>query len=110
MERKSRYEFYLNEENRVLNLEQRNAKVPEAIVKKQFEVGMVLVGLSLIHDNKQAGEPGISVEHEDGGWDFDEVVRMVSRAMAPVIVPMIQGLGDWGQEELEGGDLVGQAS
>ena len=108
--KESRYEFYLNEENRVLNLERRNAKVPEAIVKKQFEVGMVLVGLSLIYDIKQAGKSGIAVGHEDGGWDLDEVVKMVSRAMAPVIVPMIQGLGDWGQAELEGGDLVGQAS
>ena len=107
--KETRYEFFLSEENKILRLERRNAKVPEVVVRKQFEIGMVLVGLSLLHYINQANNSNLMVDGENENWDFDDLVKMVSSAMAPVIVPLIQGFGDWDGVESEGDDLVGQA-
>ena len=105
----TRYEFYLNEENNVFKLELLSAKLPQAVIRKQFEIGMVLVGLSLIHDNRQGMGSEQKGDDKDGGWEFKSIVKMVSRAMAPVILPMVQGLGKWEQNIVDGSDLDGQA-
>jgi hypothetical protein len=105
------YHFYLNEGNRALQSELKFTKLPAAAVKKQFEIGVVLVGMALLHDDKlhraQKEKNANGEKKEDV-----EVLRRVAeftRAIAPVILPMIQSLGDLADEELDVSDLVGQA-
>ena len=106
------YKFYLNEDNKALQTELKFTKLPAAAVKKQYEIGVVLIGMAMIHDDKQRGaekaKEGNGEKKED-----DEVFRRASeftRAIAPIVIPMIQSLGDLAEEELDLSDLIGKAA
>jgi hypothetical protein len=109
------YTFYLNEGNKALQNELATTKLPVAAVKKQFEIGVVLVGMALLHDDKQrrSQKPSSNEEKPEGEKKDDEAVlkqaAQFTRAIAPIIVPMIQSLGDLVDEEIDVSDLVGQA-
>jgi hypothetical protein len=104
------YKFYLNESNKSLQNELKLTKLPIAAVKKQFEIGVVLVGMAMIHDDKQRKlEKAMDGEKEKK--DDDDVYKLAiqfTRAIAPIILPMIQSLGDLADEEIDLSDLVGQ--
>ena len=95
--------FYLNEDNKALQTELNFTKLPVAAVKKQFEIGIVLVGMALFYDDKQRGAEKAKEGNGEKGED-DEVFRHASqftRAVAPIVIPMIQSLGDLAEEELD---------
>jgi hypothetical protein len=83
-------------------------------VKKQFEIGVVLIGMALIHDDKQRGNAnGYGNESNGEKEDDGEVYKRASvfaRAVAPIIIPMIQSLGDLAEEDLDLSDLAGKAA
>lgn len=102
------YKFYLNEGNIALQNELKATKLPVAAVKKQFEIGVVLVGMAMLHDDKQQKKN----QKEDNSKDDDQVLKQAAhftRAIAPIILPMIQSLGDLADEEVDTSDLAGQA-
>jgi hypothetical protein len=104
------YQFYLNEGNKALQTELKFTKLPAAAVKKQYEIGIVLMGMAMIHDDKHHGA-GNGKEGE-GKKEDDQVFNNISaftRAVAPVIIPTIQALGDLADEDIDMSDLVGQA-
>jgi hypothetical protein len=120
---KTEYVFYLNEGNKALQNELKNTKLAVAAVKKQFEIGIVLVGMAMLHDDKthkpkkpiaDDGDNEADSEKGQSSGKNDEVLVLkqasqFSRAIAPVIIPIIQSLGDLGDEEVDLSDLVGQA-
>ena len=73
-------------------------------MKKQYEVAAVLIGLALIHEahSHKAGN------EDDEAMPLHEQVQKVTRAVAPFLIPMIQGLGDLGADDLDISDLAGQ--
>jgi hypothetical protein len=108
------YTFYLNEGNKSLQNELKATKLQAAAVKKQFEIGVVLIGMAMIHDDKQhkSKKPQVEVDDDNGKHADDFVLKQASqftRAISPIILPMIQSLGDLGDEESDLSDLVGQA-
>ena len=118
-EDKSEFFFYLNEGNKALQNELKNTKLAAAAVKKQFEIGIVLVGMAMIHDDKThqpkkpAAEDAEGEKEDNGGKKDDSAVSkqaaQFTRAIAPVIIPIIQSLGDLADEEVDLSDLVGHA-
>jgi hypothetical protein len=104
------YKFYLNEGNKSFQNELKFTKLPVPAVRKQFEIGVVLVGMAMIHDDKQRKLE--KIKEPEAEKDEDEVYKSAAqftRAIAPVILPMIQSLGDLAEEEIDVSDLVGQA-
>jgi hypothetical protein len=116
------YKFYLNADNKALKSELAFTKLPADVVKKQFEIGVVLVAMALIHDDRRR-----EAEHKKAGNGADDAsddemtvesrASEFSRAIAPVIIPMIQSLipmiqslGDLADEAIDLSDLVGQAA
>jgi hypothetical protein len=80
---KPRFDFFLNHDNVHLLNELKHAKGKEDLVREQFRVGMLLLGMSVIHGM---------------GKDADgEAVRTradhVTNAAALVLIPMIRHLG-----------------
>jgi hypothetical protein len=106
------YTFYMNEDNRALQTELKASKTNAQVLLKQFEVGSVLVGLALIHDQQTAKKPEAveGSEEKDADATLQSRVRLFSRAIAPVLLPMIRSLGELGEDDLEQSDLVGQAT
>jgi hypothetical protein len=105
------YKFYLNEGNKSLQNELKFTKQAAAAVKKQFEIGVVLVGMAMIHDDKQRNGEKLNAgaKSEKDEDDIYKLAFQFTRAIAPVILPMIQSLGDLADEEVDLSDLVGQA-
>jgi len=105
------YKFYLNADNRALKNELSYTKMAADVVKKQFEIGIVLLAMAMIHDQKihKAHDTAAGGESDDDGV-LEARIGAMSRAAAPVIIPMIQSLGDLAEEALDLSDLVGQAA
>jgi hypothetical protein len=109
------YKFYLNEDNRALHFELAANRLAAEAIKKQFEIAVTLIGLSILHDADRApqGEEQLNL---NGGQDSENLetgrnrVMRATRAIAPVLLPMINTLSDLGQFEVDESDLVGQAA
>jgi hypothetical protein len=106
------FKFYLNEGNKALQNELKVTKFPAAAVKKQYEIGVVLVGMALIHDDKQHGVEKAKESNGEKKEDEDVFKRATAftRAVAPIIIPMIQALGELAEDEVDVSDLVGKAA
>lgn len=107
------YKFYLNEDNRALRFEISSNKLASEAVKKQFEVAITLVGLAILHDADQSPTSGISLgdaDEPEGTQSATDRVKMATRAIAPVMLPLINSLSDLGQFEFEDSDQVGHAA
>ena len=103
------YTFYLNETNVALQTELKASRGNAAVLLKQFEIGAVLVGLGLIHEQQSKKQSADGTEDKDAETSLQDHVRLFSRAVAPVLLPMIQNLGELGADDLDQSDLVGQA-
>lgn len=81
------YDFYVNIDNKYLLHSQKESTSDAELLKKQFIYGFVLVGLALIQDHKG----------DDNGEEVESVesyVERTSRALATILVPMIQTIGE----------------
>lgn len=110
--RETVYTFYLNEENVALRTELKASRNNTAVLMKQFEVAAVLLGLALIHDQNTVRKRPNNEESDDdkdAEAGLQARVRTLSRAAAPVLIPMIQALGQLGEGDLDESDLVGMA-
>ena len=106
------YTFYLNEDNVSLQTELKGSRANARVLLKQFEVGAVLIGLALIHDQHQIKKHPASEnsEEKDEEASLRDRVKLLSRAVAPVLLPMIQTLGELGENDIDQSDLVGMAT
>ncbi|HKZ09719.1 MAG TPA: hypothetical protein VJL61_03320 [Rhodanobacteraceae bacterium] len=102
-----KYTFYMNDDNIALLTELKATKLNPKLVKKQFEIGAVLVGLALIYDKHHKGDEDEQEEDsgdKESGTDLRSQVKNMTRALAPVLLPMIQALGELTDENLEFGE------
>ena len=80
---KAKFDFFLNQDNVHLLNELKHAKGKEDLIREQFRVGMLLLGMSVIH--------GLG-KNADGDV-VRERAEQVTTAAALVLIPMIRHLG-----------------
>jgi len=93
------YLFYVNMDNlhlnRYLKYDTKTGDSHSAI-RQRFVVGMVLIGMALLHDDAtRETQP----EGEDEQRNVEDEVASVTTALAPFLLPMIESLGSVGDEE-----------
>jgi hypothetical protein len=111
------YDFYVNMDNLYLQTELKIAGDDANIVPAQFKFGMVLAGLSIIHQHQQ-DERKRSAEGEDeqDGQedafenDLPRKVAYFTQAIAPVLLPTIRSLADIDAEKPRAVDDTGEAA
>lgn len=89
--------FYVNVSNRALETEmkQRSREDDASVVEAKFVFANVLVGLGVLNDPKRDGDDALeSLETPEGR------VASTTRALAPVLLPMIEFLGSLDSEEV----------
>src|SRR5439155_4542052 len=70
------------------------------VTRARFTYGVVLLGLALVQDNEaekakaKKAEAEENVEEEEGEANIERRVAEFTRAIAPVLLPMIASLGD----------------
>lgn len=90
------YDFYVNGDNIYLQTELKATKQEPDLVKAKFKYGMALVGLGALRRLSET-EADRSAGDEDGESERDaageELVATATDVVAPVLLPMIDGLG-----------------
>ena len=94
------YDFYVNVDNVYLKSEMKVASVDERIVEGQFIYGMVLIGLALLQQkaieakrHAQVQKAGDVIESGESANGVEDQVATITKAVAPVLLPMIESLG-----------------
>ncbi|MBM3455057.1 MAG: hypothetical protein FJX80_07910 [Bacteroidetes bacterium] len=84
------YDFFVNVDNIHLLSEIKSAKTTDIqVLQAKYKFGLVLVGLSILnYDNKNPKE-----ENQDENNNIFTIVAQLSKAISPVIIPMIDTLG-----------------
>jgi hypothetical protein len=96
------YDFYINMDNLYLNTEIKPAHRDPKVIRARFTYGMVLLGLALVQqdevDKAKAKVKKADTEQEDSNEEaevnIEQRVAAFTEAVAPVLLPMIESLGD----------------
>jgi len=90
------YDFLINMDNLFLKSELKVAGSEIEMIRARWKYGLVLIGLALLHDDTQSKH----VDGADDGHQEDENadsiekrVEHFTRAIAPILLPMINSLG-----------------
>ena len=96
------YDFFINMDNVYLLSEQKsNSKINPKLLDARYKYSMVLLGIALIKDNETID---ISKESEnDNGSNIYEKISYFTRAVSPILLPMISGLGGLHEDEIYSG-------
>jgi hypothetical protein len=91
------YDYLINMDNLYLKAEEKNAKEDLKLLQARYQYGLVLLGLALVNDDAQEKKRKEGVDDpapEDREEDAVETrVEHITRAIAPVLLPMINQLG-----------------
>lgn len=96
------YDFYVNIDNIYLQTELKSYenKLDPRLLEARFKYGLVLLGLALLKEDNR------NRNIENGEYEsLEDHVFKVSQAVAPILLPMIQSLGDLEVDE-EGQELT----
>lgn len=100
-------------DNLYLKAELKNAKCEPQLAQAQFKYGMVLVGLALLQKDIENQKKDRFNEEADGNNvaenNIEGEVEEFSRAIAPVIIPMINSLGSLSPEDEQILNAAGEA-
>lgn len=88
------YDFFINMDNVYLQTEVKgNTKIDHRLLEARFKYGMVLVGISLLdYFEKKESEKSKTEETNDASM-FKKIYQL-SKAISPILLPMISSLGD----------------
>lgn len=95
-DRKDVYDFFVNVDNLYLKAEMKPATADPELTEARFVYGMVLLGLGLLHQDAQlqGEEPDQEYDQPSVRPDVERMVEEFTKAAAPVLLPMIDYLGD----------------
>jgi hypothetical protein len=81
--------------NAYLKADLKLTSIDISLVEARFIYGMALLGLAILHDAEKtsANQNNNSGDDEQDCKNIEYVVQNVTRAMAPILLPMIDGLG-----------------
>ena len=103
-ERHDVFDFKINMDNVFLKTELKNSKNEVELVHKRWQYALVLVGLALLHDDRQqrkeshgtdgGADPEVRDMEDEGATEsIEDKVARLTVALAPVLLPMIETLG-----------------
>ena len=92
--------FYINVSNTSLLTEMKYRNVDARVMEAKFKYGNVLLGLAMLHEaDTSSNGQGTSEEKE---VPVSDQIKKVTRAVAPVLLPMIDQLSGIDEQEISG--------
>lgn len=90
---KGQYDFFLNVDNVYLKTYMKSNPKEASSMKLRFSVGMTLVALSIIHQNKNKKKSTEDSEDmQTDTTDINDLVEQMTKAIAPLLLPIIEGV------------------
>ena len=108
------YDFKINMDNLFLKSELKTGGDEVEMIRARWKYGFVLIGLALLHDENQAKKTREETEDtnqdEENGDSIENRVERFTRAIAPVLLPIISSLGALELEEAMASVSSGEAT
>lgn len=93
------YDFYINMDNIYLVTEKKsNLKVTPSLLDARYKYGMVLLGIALLKDANDSNTNKQNIDNEKR--NVYEEIKSLTRVIAPILLPMISGLGELSENEI----------
>jgi len=110
-EKKDIYDFYVNMDNTYLKADLKSTSTDIPLVEARFIYGMALLGLAILHNAEKTPEKRnyTSGGDEENGKNVEYVVESTTQAIAPILLPMIDGLGTLEATDMESYSAAGEA-
>lgn len=95
-----KYDFYVNMDNICLQneLKYANPATDVELITAQFRTGVVLIGMQLISELSRLHSKGLADRSNES---IPEKVKLFTRAISPILIPMISTLSALQTEEIE---------
>jgi hypothetical protein len=95
------YDFFVNVDNKYLRIAQKESNSQPRLLEKQFAYGLVLVGMAILQDYQQRSRRNADAgDREEAGSSVEEVVASTTRALAPILLPLIEAIGGLSAEDI----------
>lgn len=109
------YDFYVNMDNLYLKNELKSGGKDIQVIKARFQYGLVLLGLALLQQEAQTKKARTDNEDAEQNEESEEdniekKVEAFSKAVAPVLLPMIESLGTFELDSTPPLDGSGEAT
>ncbi|MBN2588381.1 MAG: hypothetical protein JXA96_00845 [Sedimentisphaerales bacterium] len=93
-EKKDIYDFFVNMGNIFLKADLKSTSVDIPLVEARFIYGMALIGLAILHDSEKTHDNVDNIYSEDQNEkNIEQTVESITKSIAPILLPMIDGLG-----------------
>jgi hypothetical protein len=91
----STFDFYVNVDNKYLKTVLKESKQDLRLLEARFTYSLVLVGLALLNDDRLRQQARNALtENDESGEGLEKVIARTSSALAPILLPMIEAMGD----------------
>ena len=99
---KGGYDYYINMDNKYIQheIKKRNLENESELIFAKYKYSMVLIGMAILNDQDIFQD---KMTHENGGFDIKWFIRQVTRAFAPITIPMIDTLGELNLDDITRG-------
>lgn len=91
------YDFFINMDNVFLKTELKTTSEEIEVLKARWKYSLVLVGLAMLHDdtqsNKNKKQEDAELVEEKNGETLPAQIEYLTKALAPILLPMINSLG-----------------
>jgi hypothetical protein len=107
------YDFLINMDNLYLKTELKTTKSETDLVRAQFKYGMVLIGLALLQQDMASQQKQDDSEEKiesENGANIEKTIEEFAKAIAPVLIPMINSLGSLSLEDGTVANASGEAT
>lgn len=95
------YDFYVNIDNKYLRIAQKESKSNVSLLEKQFTYGLVLVGMAILQDDQKQSRKHVKADGcDDDRTSVEDVVAATTRALAPILLPLIEAIGGLSADDL----------
>ncbi|TRZ92841.1 MAG: hypothetical protein D4R82_06265 [Dehalococcoidia bacterium] len=106
------YSFWVNMDNIYLKVEEKYSKTSPDIIKARYKYGLVLIGMALIQADAASDKSKVTNESNGETINGEELplaerVYKASSAIAPVLLPLIDSLGNLTEDQVKVGSQIG---
>lgn len=102
------YDFFVNIDNFYLLSELKASKLDPKVLQARFRFGLVLLGLGMLQNKKKNSSQTNDLNDNLNGDDIEAKIEEFSRATAPILLPMISGLGSLDEKALKDSNDSGE--
>jgi len=101
------FDFYVNVDNIYLQTEQKAEPTSAALIRERFRLALVLIGLAMLQADASKEKKAGGKEGENGEHGIEQEILGVTRAISPVILPMISALASLEEDDVVGDTAAG---